>query len=342
MEIAQKENRKKKLKKTAGQILILLSIAGAFAAFHISVYFLVTRRLANNFSGVSQIKMADVGAFLPHDPESELVRIDSSLKLTEDLPVMDGAAALLPVYAAFVDAVYPEGSVTYVGGKFSDDNYYGENFAADSKMQYHNTVRGYKAVVDGETDLFFSAMPSREQEAYAEEQGAELIYVPIGREAFVFFVNEKNPVDNLSADQIRGMYSGRIRNWKQAGGPDRAVNPVSRVAGSGSQTAMDAFMGEEKTGRKSPFAVTGASIGFSFRYYLEDMVGNGGVKMLSINGVYPDRENIRSGRYPVTAEFYAIYRRDNPNPNIPVLVDWILSEEGQRIIEETGYVGIGE
>lgn len=50
--------------------------------------------------------MIDVGAYLPHDAESDLVHIDASLKLTENLPVLDGAAALLPVYAAFVDAVY--------------------------------------------------------------------------------------------------------------------------------------------------------------------------------------------------------------------------------------------
>ena len=64
------------------------------------------------------------------------------------------------------------------------------------------------------------------------------------------------------------------------------------------------------------------------------------VKMLSLNGVYPSAENIKNGTYPVIAQFYAIYRADNTNENIPVLIDWILSEEGQRIIEETGYVSI--
>ena len=69
-------------------------------------------------------------------------------------------------YAAFVDAVYPIGSVTYEGGAFSDDNFYGENFAEDSKMQYNNTVRGYQAIVDGTTDILFCAAPSTQQEQY--------------------------------------------------------------------------------------------------------------------------------------------------------------------------------
>lgn len=327
-------------RKLFKQIAILILVVVVFAVFNGAMYMVLTSRLSNNFSDTSQAKMVDVAKYLPHREESELVRIDSSLKLTDNLPVLDGAAALVPVYAAFVDNVYPEGSVTYEGGEFSDDNYYGENFAADSKMQYKNTVRGYKAIVDGDTDILFCAAPSAEQKKYAEEKGVELIYTPIGLEAFVFFVNEKNPVDNLSVEDIRNIYAGDYTNWKQLGGPNRIINPVTRLEGSGSQSAMDAFMGERKIARKSPLAITGASIGFSFRYYLDGMVGNENVKMLSLNGVYPNEENIKNRNYPVIAVFYAIYRSDNENENIPILIDWILSDEGQTIIENSGYVGI--
>ncbi len=330
-------NMRKKLIK---QISILLIMLIVFILFNGSIYMLLTSRLSNNFSTASQAKMVDVAKYLPHREESKLVRTDSTLKLTEELPVLDGAAALVPVYAAFVDNVYPEGSVTYEGGEFSDDNYYGENFASDSKMQYKNTVRGYKAIVDGETDILFCAAPSAEQRKYAEEQGVELIYTPIGLEAFVFFVNEKNPIYSLSVEEIRGIYAGDYTNWSQLGGVNRIINPVTRLKGSGSQSAMDTFMGERKIGYKSPLAVTGGAIGFSFRYYLDDMVGNENIKMISLNGVYPSEENIKNRSYPVIAEFYAVYRADNENKNIPVLIDWILSDEGQTIIEKTGYVGI--
>ena len=326
--------------KLAKQILILILTAALFAAFNASMYFLFTRRLANNFSGASQAKMVDVGSYLPHDPASALARVESSLKLTDDLPVLDGAAALLPVYAAIADAVYPVGSVTYEGGEFSDDNYYGENFAEDSAVQYRNTVRGYKAVVDGTADILFCAAPSAEQEEYAKDAGVELVYVPIGREAFVFFVSGNNPVDSLTTAEIRDIYAGTITNWADVGGTDRIINPVTRLAGSGSQSAMDAFMAGTPIGKKSPLAITGASIGFSFRYYMDGIVGNDSVKMLALNGVEPTAENIRDGSYPIIAEFYAIYRADNPNRNIPVLIDWILSEEGQSLVEDSGYVRI--
>lgn len=326
--------------KRTKQILCLILIFALFAAFNLSIYMLLTRRLSNNFSDVSQTKQIDVGRFLPHDPHSQLPDIKSSLKLTDHLPVLDGAAALVPIYAAIIHNVYPEGSVTYKGGTFSDENYHGENFAPDSAMQYKNTVRGYQAIVDGTTDILFCAAPSAAQIAYAAERGVELIYVPVGLEAFVFFVNEQNPVDNLTTDQVRGIYSGRYTNWSEFGCSNRIINPVTRLSGSGSQSVMDAFMGDLDIAQKSPLAITGGSIGFSFRYYMNGIVGNDAVKILALNGIYPSAENIRNGTYPIIAQFYAIYRADNHNENIPVLIDWLLSEEGQQLIAESGYIPI--
>ena len=319
---------------------MLTALIALFAAFNFSMYMLLTVRLSNNFSGATQAQMVDVRSYLPHEEGSDLPKIQSSLKLTDNLPVLDGAAALVPVYAAIIDNVYPEGCVTYEGGSFSDDNYYGENFAEDSAMQYKNTVRGYKAIVDGTTDILFCAGPSEEQKQYAADNGVELVYVPIGLEGFVFFVNEHNPVNDLTVEQIRKIYAAEYTNWSEVGGANRIINPVTRLEGSGSQTTFEAFMGNYKLGRKSPLAITGASIGFSFRYYMDGIVENSSVKMLSLNGVYPSAENIQNRTYPIVAQFYAIYRADNDNENIPLLIDWILSEEGQELIEQTGYVKI--
>ena len=326
--------------KLRKQLAIIFLIVAVFAAFNLSMYQLLTRKLSNNFSDTSQAKMIDVRNYLPHEEESDLPKIESTLKLTEKLPVLDGAAALVPVYAAIIDNVYPEGCVTYEGGTFSDDNYYGENFAENSAMQYKNTVRGYQAIVDGDTDILFCAGPSEEQKQYAKEKGVELDYVPIGLEGFVFFVNENNPVNNLTAEQIRKIYACEYKNWSEVGGANRIINPVTRLEGSGSQTTFEAFMGDYEIGMKSPLALTGASIGFSFRYYMDGIVENDAVKMLSLNGVYPSAENIQNRTYPIVAQFYAIYRADNQNENIPILIDWILSEEGQDLIEQCGYVKI--
>lgn len=327
-------------KKTKQRIAALLAIAAAFGVFNLSLYLLLTSRLTNNFGAAGEAKMIDVGAYLPHTEGSDLPEVEATLRMQGELPVLDGAAALLPVYATIVDALYPEGSVQFEGGVFSDENYYGENFAPESKLQYRNTVRGYTAIVDGGADILFCAAPSEEQAQYALDQGVELAYVPIGREAFVFFVNEQNPIESLSVEEVRAIYAGEIRNWAALGGANRTINPVTRLPGSGSQTAMEAFMGGEKIGGKSPFALGGGGIGFSFRYYLQGLVGNAGVKTIALDGVYPDAASIRAGAYPVVAEFYAVYRKDNENPNVPLLIEWILSPEGQALIEACGYVGI--
>lgn len=324
----------------AGQFALLMSVLLLFGVFNAGLYAALTRRLGNNFSGASQAKMIDVRRYLPFEETSDLARVEATLKLSGELPVLDGAAALVPVYAAVINALYPPGSVTYEGGAFSDENYYGENFAPDSKMQYKNTVRGYKAIVDGETDILFCAAPSEAQKAYAAEQGVTLHYEPVGLEAFVFFVNAENPVKSLTSAQIRGIYGGEYTDWAQLGGPHRPINPVTRLSGSGSQSAMEKFMGDTPFAKKTPLALFGASIGYSFRYYMEGIVENGAVKMLALDGVYPNAENIRSGAYPAVAQFYAIYREDNSNPNVKLLIDWLLSGEGQTLIERSGYVRI--
>ena len=82
------------------------------------------------------------------------------------------------------------------------------------------------------------------------------------------------------------------------------------------------------------------SIGYSFRYYLEGIVQNPEVKMIAIEGIAPTAENIKNDTYPIVTPVYAVTYENNPNPNVARLVEWILSDEGQYIIEKTGYVGM--
>ena len=325
------------------KVFVILAAVLFFAAVNLFLYVTITRRLANNFSGVGQLKMVDVGRFLPFEEDSDLARTGSSLKFTaeDELPVLDGAAALVPVYASVIENCYPDGTVTYEGGSFSDDNYYGENFASDSVMQYQNTIRGFDALADGKVDMFFTAHPSEEQLKSAEEKGADLEILPIGREAFVFFVNKDNPVDGLTTQQIRSIYRGEITDWKEVGGASKKINPLTRVKGSGSQTMMEKFMEGDMLASRDPLAIFGGSVGYSFRYYLSGMVADGNVKMLAVDGVYPDADNIRNGSYPISTDFYVVYRSDNENGNVKRLAEWLLSEEGQTMIEACGYVGIG-
>lgn len=317
------------MKKLIGQIFCIIVLLAVFAVFDVTIYRVFTKRCMSDYSEGLQAKSIELDEYLPFEEESKIVKRKSSLQLEGDLPVLDGAAALYPVYSAFVNATYPEGSCGFDG----------ENFTSDSCLQMNNTRGAYQAVVDGTVDIVICAKPSEEQLAYAEQKGVTLKMVPIGSEAFVFLVNTKNPVDSLTVDQVRGIYSGKYKNWSELGGEDKRIGALQRNEGSGSQTAMISFM--DGVPMKVDYdSSLGSAIGFSFRFYVEGIVEDGGVKMLSLNGIYPDKENIKNGKYPVVSNFYAVYRSDNQNENIPILLDWMLSEEGQQIVEASGYVGV--
>ena len=165
-----------------------------------------------------------------------------------------------------------------------------------------------------------------------------------------------NPIDNLTTEQIQMIYSGEITNWKQVGGKNEKIAAFQRNEGSGSQSMLERFMGDipimeaptemvtdlmsgiiEKV---SNYKSKSNSIGFSFRYYVEGIIQNPDIKLLSIDGVAPTAENIKNGSYPIVTPIYAVTYEENTNENVDRLLDWFLSEEGQYIIEETGYVGI--
>ncbi len=315
--------------KLVKQLAAILGIIVFFAAFDISAYNLITKRYINSTSPEMQAKSIELSEYLPFDENSRIAKIDSTFSITEDLPVVDGAAALYPVFSGFVNAVYPEDSVCFDG----------ENFTPDSALQYTNTRGAYKSVVDGTADIVFCVSPSEEQMQYAADNGAELEFVPIGCEAFVFIVNKDNPVDNLTVGQLKGLFSGKYTSWAEVGGDNMLVDVVQRNPGSGSQSALLNFMDGEKV-KKNPLGFMGRSIGFSFRFYVEGIVENGAVKMLALDGVYPSKENVSNRSYPIVNEIYAVYRKDNDNPNIQPFIDWILSEEGQAIVEESGYSGV--
>lgn len=283
----------------------------------------------------------DCNEYLPFTEDSKIVKLDkeASLKLTEKLPILDGAAAVFPVYSAFVNETYP--NTTKLN---------------DGVFEYNNTVRGYSLLAQKETDIFFGGYPSEEQIDFARENNTEFVYTEIAKEAFVFFVHKDNPVESLTQEQVKKIYSGEITNWKEVGGNDEDIVAFQRNEGSGSQSRLKRFMAdtpimEAPTEQVNDFMVgiidkvsdyknKTNSIGFSFRYYMEGIIKNSNVKILKIDGIEPNIENIREEKYPITGSLYAVTYKDNNNENVQKLLDWILSKEGQEIIEKTGYAGI--
>lgn len=267
---------------------------------------------------------------------------------------LDGATALYPVYAAFVQAVYPEEG--YPNYRADDPDKYGYG-----PVMCTGTNDAYERLCRGSTDIIFVAAPSQEQLDRAHMLGLELYLTPIGREAFVFFVNSKNPVTGLTVEEVQGIYTGEITNWKQVGGENRSILPYQRRENSGSQSALLRLMeGLPLLEPKEEQVVEGmggiirqvasyrnyrGAIGFTFRYYATEMVQNGDIRLLALNGVEPTKETIRDGSYPISESFYAVTAGpigeappQQSNRDMAAFLEWIVSPQGQELVEKTGYV----
>ena len=282
----------------------------------------------------------DMTIYAPFTNDTQVAKLPpkASITFTGELPILDGATALYPVYSAFANAVYNEADYT------------------KDTVVCTNTSNAYKSIVAGDCDIIFVAQPSEKQMQAAESAGAELVFTPIGREAFVFLVGKSNPIDGLSYQQLRNIYSGKTERWKTLGWDDGGrMIAFQRPEGSGSQTGLQGIMGSLPIVKPRPLPDdsligTGSmmkqvsvewngvqpAIGYSYRYYAVMMYPNLDAKLLKINGVYPSSESISNESYPFTANFYAV-TNGQPKGNVKLLIEWILSDQGQYLVEQTGY-----
>ncbi len=299
-----------------------------------------------------------------------------SFKEANCIPNIDSASALFPLESAIVTAVYPENAsiasnITHLGHAsdgttfvpwMSYNDPYDENGnitdrpRTDWDIQYNNSSGGFYALVRGYTDIFLGTKPSTSQVEDANKEGLSFTYTPIGQEAFVFIVNSSNPIDGLTSDQVRDIYSSKITNWKEVGGPDEQIIAFQRANGSGSQSQMERFMGNALfadapeyrkvetmsglVGGVANYQNGKGSIGYSFRYYVTDLVGNYNVKLLAIDGVEPTLDNIENGTYPLTGDIVATTRTGESNPLVKELLDWIQGAQGQELVRKSGYAGL--
>lgn len=223
---------------------------------------------------------------------------------------------------------------------------------------HNKTHEAYLNLIKGNTDVIFVTGPSMEELALAEAAGITLEVIPIVSEGFVFLVGAENPVTNLTQEEIIKIYTGEITNWSEVGGKDMPITPYQRPVNSGSQTGFLEHVMKENTPMDPPTTqiIAGMGdlidtvaaytdqvdgIGYSYYYYTTEMWGNDRVKLLSIDGVAPGNETIQNGSYPYTTAYYAVLRGSEEKGSAArKLVDYILSKEGQTLMEENGYVRV--
>lgn len=212
-------------------------------------------------------------------------------------------------------------------------------------------------------EIIFTTHPSVEELAGAAAQNVVLDIAPVALDAFVFIVNKGNPIDTLSVEQIRSIYSGEITNWRDVGGTDSIIMPFQREKNSGSQTAMEELVmkGEPLIDPISTFQIstelysmgslvervaaeynnTYASIGYTYQYYINNLYKNDNIKVLKIDGVEANVETVQNNEYPFYTAYYGIVREnDGPNGKGLALREFMRSEKGQEFVALAGYYTI--
>jgi len=257
----------------------------------------------------------------------------------EQMPRIDGSTANIPLISLVIQRLTGVPAAV-----------------ADNAVKTSGTPVAYQQLGDKSADLLIVYEADEDTKKSLAEQKVKFEYYPIGRDALVFFTNSSNPVTSLTTAQYKDIYTGKLTNWKQVGGNNEKIIAFQRPQNSGSQTIMEAkvmqgrpmatpLKEESASGmgdilssvadyRNSPGA-----IGYSFRWYATVMNAKAGLKLLSIDGVAPSVENIRNGSYPFTVDVHAV-TAGTTNPNVPKLLDWVRSAEGQALIEQVGYVGL--
>ena len=203
--------------------------------------------------------------------------------------------------------------------------------------------------------IAYEAPESVKEELKAD--GDPLEQKAIGRDALVFIVNEDNPVQRLTRQQLKDIYAGTITNWKDVGGKDQEIIAFQRRADSGSQTLFQKLLIQggplmEAPTELAPTAMgelvdsiaeynnSANAIGFSVYYYIDQMYSKPGLRLLAVDGVTPSNETIADQSYPLCNEFYAAILQDSAADPERRIYEWLSTDAGRSCIEHSGYVAV--
>lgn len=282
------------------------------------------------------------GCSTAKDDGGENVSSEPILTL-ENYPKMDGSTANLPLMAEVLSRT------TGISRE-----------EAETLTDCDMTPQSWLNLANGDSDILLVYEAAEKTKDELAEIGTELEIDAIGNDALVFIVNEDNPVDSLTTEQIRDIYTGRITNWKEVGGDDLEIVPFQRSETSGSQSLFMKLIMNEEDPMEAPTELapglmgelidslaeynnSANAIGYSVFYYASYMYTQPGLKFIKVDGVLPTDESIADESYPhLNPYFVAIRAEEEEGSPARVLRDWILSDEGTEAIKAAGYIPLGK
>jgi phosphate transport system substrate-binding protein len=212
---------------------------------------------------------------------------------------------------------------------------------------------GISALINGTTDVCMSsrAMKAPEKSKLRDRYATTGVEIPVARDGLSVYVHSSNPLTEISMDQLRDVFLGKITNWKDLGGPDNRIIVYSRENSSGTYVFFkDTVLG----GRDfTPRAQTMPGTASVVNAVTKEKFGIGyggaafakGLKILKLKkdasspAIAPDLQTVTSGTYPLARPLF-FYVRNKPSGDIKSFVDWVLSDEGQGVVGKVGYYPI--
>ncbi len=202
---------------------------------------------------------------------------------------------------------------------------------------------GVRSAADRSADI---GMASREVKPSELNEHPELVVHTIARDGIAIVTEPACDIENLTAEQVRDIFAGEITNWNEVGGGDLIITVVAREEGSGTRAAFEDMVMEDDLivdnailqpsngAVRTTISVTPGTIGFLSFGYLDDQT-----KAIAIDGVLPTEENASSGDYSVVRSLNMITYGE-PEDLAGAFLDFILSEDGQAIVAEEGYLPV--
>lgn len=280
----------------------------------------------------------DTGAGAPVGPKLDPGANAAATKAeTKATIAAKGSDTLLQVAQALAEAYmkkHPEVEITVTGG---------------------GTGTGFTALVEGTCDIANASRKIKDEEVKAcREKGIEPVENLVGYDGLAVIVNKANPVAKLTIDQLSGIYTGEIKDWKAVGGKGEIVL-LSRDSTSGSYEYFKEHVvqkGDKKSTRDfaptasrlpsssqivERVASTEGAIGYVGLGYVNDTVKVVPIVDKSGNPVVPGIETVKSGAYPISRPLYMYTKKDTPEA-VSAYIAWIVGPEGQEIVKKEGFV----
>jgi phosphate transport system substrate-binding protein len=224
------------------------------------------------------------------------------------------------------------------------EKYMNGNKAVSIQVTGGGSGTGITALINGTTDICNASRPMKKSEIQKlkERFGTLGVEIPCAKDGITIYAHPSNEVDNITMDQLKKIYTGKITNWKQLGGRNEKIVLYSRENNSGTYV----YFKDEVLGGSdySPSCQNLPGTAAVVNAVSKDKNGIGygghgfskGIKILKVNGVEPTKESVAAGKYPISRYLY-MYTRNRPTGEIKKYIDWILSKEGQQLVQNLGY-----